>query len=188
MHYIVALGNPGTRYDKTRHNIGWALADRLVERAQLPLPHASSRYRGRLCEGVYEGAALQLLYPDTYMNKSGEAAAALVPRDRIEQLIVLHDDIALPLGKVRVSVGSGAAGHNGVASVIDALSTTEFTRVRLGVGAPPPLLPLEQYVLQPFLPEEAEAVEALMTQGFSALELILTEGVEMAMNKVNGGN
>lgn len=185
MYYILALGNPGTQYDGTRHNLGVMVTDALVRTAILDMPRISTRYHGRVTEGQIENELVTVLYPTTYMNKSGEAAAALVPKDKIGQLIVLHDEIALPLGKIRISKGSGAAGHNGVSSIIDALHTTDFIRVRLGVGAPPPPLPLERFVLTRFTDEEMPVVGMMITQGVAAVQCILKKGVEAAMTEIN---
>jgi len=187
MKHIIALGNPGTQYAHTRHNIGFAVADALVRAAGFDAPRASARYHGLLTEGVWEGESLTVLLPTTYMNKSGVAVAALVPKDKRSELIVLHDEVSLPLGKVRISVGSGAAGHNGDSSIIDTLGTNDFIRVRLGVGAPPPQVPLERYVLERFGSEEEVAVLALILAGVEATRLILVKGVVEAMNTVNGG-
>lgn len=185
MYYILALGNPGQQYDGTRHNLGVLVTDALVHSAALDVPRTSARYHGRVTEGEIENELVTVLYPTTYMNKSGEAAAALVPKDKISWLIVLHDEVALPLGKVRISKGSGAAGHNGVASVIDALGTTDFIRVRLGVGAPPPPIPLERFVLTRFTEDELPSVASMTTLGVEAVQLILKKGVEAAMMAVN---
>jgi PTH1 family peptidyl-tRNA hydrolase len=185
MHYIVALGNPGRQYEGTRHNLGWQVADALVVAAALPPPRVSTRYQGRLSEGMVDGLPVTILYPDTYMNNSGQAVATLVPKDQLSRLIVVHDEAALPLGQLRLSKSSGAAGHNGVASIIESLGTNDFIRLRLGIGAPPPGEPLDQFVLERFLPEEETAVSALLQEGVAALELLLTRGVETAMNEVN---
>ncbi|MBY0310391.1 aminoacyl-tRNA hydrolase [Patescibacteria group bacterium] len=185
MYYILPLGNPGAQYDGTRHNFGMVVADAFVKKAHLDAPRTSARYHGRLTEGRVERELVTVLYPGTYMNNSGEAAAALVPKDRVGRLVVLHDEVALPLGKIRISKGSGAAGHNGVASVIAALGTTEFIRVRLGVGAPPPTLPLEHYVLGRFTEDERAMVATMTLRGVEAVQLILHEGIEAAMTAVN---
>jgi peptidyl-tRNA hydrolase, PTH1 family len=185
MYYILALGNPGAQYDGTRHNLGVVVTDALVRDAALLAPRTSARYHGRVTEGQLENELVTVLYPTTYMNKSGEAAAALVPKDKTSQLIVLHDEVALPLGKIRISKGSGAAGHNGVASIISALGTTDFIRVRLGIGAPPPPLPLERFVLSRFTDEEKPLVTTMITQGVEAVQLILKKGVVAAMTEIN---
>jgi len=185
MMYVIALGNPGPQYDGTRHNIGFALADMLITYTNLDALRVSARYHGRLTEGVWDGSALTVLCPDTFMNKSGLAAAALVPRDRRSEAVVVHDDVALPLGKVRVSKSSGAGGHNGVQSIIDSFGSNDFVRIRLGVGVPPPEIPLERYVLARFTADEQSMVQELIQKGLLALRSVLVDGVEVAMRTYN---
>jgi PTH1 family peptidyl-tRNA hydrolase len=185
MYYIIALGNPGRQYDGTRHNLGFAVADAFVHTCGLELPRSSSRYHGRLTEGVVHGESVTILWPETYMNNSGDAAAALVPKDKVARLIAVYDEAALPLGKIRISVGGTAGGHNGVKSLIERLGTPEFVRVRLGVGGASAGMPLERHVLGRFTPEEISAVEKLMNDAVSALEQIIRDGVEASMNAVN---
>jgi PTH1 family peptidyl-tRNA hydrolase len=185
MFYIIALGNPGAEYDGTRHNLGMAVADAFIQTAELATPRPSTRYHGRVTDGELENERVTVLYPTTYMNKSGEAAAALVPKDKTSQLIVLHDEVALPFGKIRISKDSGAAGHNGVASIISALGTTDFMRVRLGIGAPVPPLPLERFVLMRFTEAEKSLVTPMISRGVEAVQLILKAGVEAAMTEIN---
>jgi len=185
MYYLIALGNPGTQYDGTRHNVGFAVADALVKKVGLELPRESSRYHGRLTEGVIDGERLSLLWPHTYMNNSGEAAVAFVPKDKINKLIAIYDEAALPLGKIRISVGGTAGGHNGVKSLIERLGTPEFIRVRVGISAGDPGQPLERHVLGRFTIEEATAVDKAIADAVAALRHIIREGVDAAMNMVN---
>lgn len=185
MYYIIALGNPGRQYVGTRHNLGFAVADALAAQLGLEAPRASSRYHGLLTEGVIADETVTVLWPDTYMNNSGDAAAALVPRDKVTRLIAVYDEVALPLGKIRISVGGTAGGHNGVKSLIERLGTPDFIRVRLGVGGAPAGVPLERHVLSRFAPEEAATVQKLTTEAVAALEQIVRDGVEVAMNAVN---
>jgi len=185
MYYIIALGNPGRQYEGTRHNIGFAVADAFTRAYELDVPRSSSRYRGRLTEGVLVGEAVTILWPDTYMNNSGDAAAELVPRDKTSRLIAVYDDVALPLGKIRIAVGGSAGGHNGVKSLIERLGTPEFIRVRLGVGEAPADVSLERHVLGRFAPEEVLVVEKLINDAVAALEQIVRNGVDVAMNGVN---
>ncbi len=185
MYYIIALGNPGRQYEGTRHNIGFAVADAFAHAYELDAPRSSSRYHGRLTEGVLVDTGVTVLWPETYMNNSGEAAVALVPRDQTHHLIVVYDDVALPLGKIRISVGGGAGGHNGVKSLIERLHTPEFVRVRLGVGDAPAGVSLERHVLGRFAPEEVPVVEKLINDAVAALEQIVRNGVDAAMNGVN---
>lgn len=188
MRYIIALGNPGAQYERTRHNVAWRVADAIVADGPLTEPRDSSRYAGAVSGGAWRGIPVAVLYPTTFMNQSGRAAAALVPTDKRAEMVVIHDEIALPLGKIRISVGSSAAGHNGVRSVIEAAGTTSFIRVRLGVGAPPVGIPLDRYVLLPFLPEEEPLVKSMVVEAMRAVLCVITEGVEVAMNTFNTGD
>lgn len=187
MYYIVGLGNPGTQYEDTRHNCGFAAVRELVATASLPPLRTSARYHSLLTEGIWHETAVTVVLPTTFMNKSGEAVAALVPKDKVDKVIVVYDEAALPLGKVRISVGGSAGGHNGVRSIIDSLGNDAFIRVRLGVGAPADGMPLERHVLGRFASEEVKSVEMLLSLGVKAVELIIEKGVTTAMNKVNGG-
>jgi PTH1 family peptidyl-tRNA hydrolase len=143
------------------------------------------RAQARVCEGSVGGHLCTLAYPETFMNHSGVTAAALVPKDRREQLIVIHDEVALPLGNVKVSFGSGAAGHNGVASIIAALGTTAFVRVRVGIGAPVATT-LEQFVLAQFTDEELTRVPPSVTRAVAVVRTVIADGYQAAMNEWNG--
>lgn len=194
MHYIVGLGNPGEKYTNTRHNIGWLALDTLRETAQLPDPVMSNKCAGRISEAVWEGEEVTLLYPETFMNNSGAAVKKLVPRDQVEKLIVVYDDIDLPLGELKVSVGRGDGGHNGIKSIIKELGSREFVRVRIGIapksfwtGKPkrPQGAALNRHVLGAFYGKEERQLEEVLARAVSALAAIVKSGPEAAMNKVN---
>lgn len=198
MHYIVALGNPGEKYQNSRHNVGWIVGDRLVASWQLPQPQKQTRMSGSVTCGRVGDRDVSLLYPDTYMNNSGVAVRKFVPAAEREQLIVLYDDIDLPLGTVRISFGRGPGGHNGIASIIEKNGTKDFIRVRLGIGKvgfwpwqagevkrPAGGAALERYVLGNFTKREQEAVAHMATQAQSVVESILKEGYVTAMNQFN---
>lgn len=195
MWYIVGLGNPGEKYARTRHNVGWLALTRVLKAWNFSDLTTDKGVRGQVAEGVLGGVPVRVLYPDTYMNHSGVAVAKFVPREAMLQLIVVHDDIALPFGVVRIAVGRGAGGNNGVASIISALGTKEFIRVRIGI-APKSLIsgeakrpvsggPLERFVLKPFGVLERTKLPAIYERTQAALEMIVKEGVEVAMNHYN---
>jgi PTH1 family peptidyl-tRNA hydrolase len=161
---VVGLGNPGSQYERTRHNVGARIAEQLSARWQLP--KAKSKYSGRLSEGRAGpgGAKVAVLVPQTFMNESGRSVgpargAFKLPLKRV---LVLHDEIDLPFGEIRTRLGGGLAGHNGLKSVRNALGSPDFMRVRVGVGRPPTTDPDEvaAYVLSRFRepPEEVQAV------------------------------
>lgn len=185
MKLIAGLGNPGTSYALTRHNVGFRVVELLAGQRRIPINRYLLRAlygRGRL--GPEE---VLLVKPLTYMNRSGDAIAALLwhfglgPGD----LLVVYDDVALPLGRLRLRGRGSAGGHKGIASIIDRLGTEEFPRLRLGVGAPPPGMDLPDYVLSQFPPSEEEEVERILEKAGQAVELYVTQGLEAAMNRVN---
>lgn len=194
MHYIVALGNPGKEYDTTRHNVGWLMADAIRKRYDFSEPVMVMKQLGRVSEGRIAGEAVTLLYPDTFMNHSGNAVAKLVPKGEYDRIIVLQDEIALPIGTLKLSVGRGDGGHNGIRSIIGALGTKEFTRLRIGI-APTSFFTgavkvvsgeaMPKFVLGRFGRRELQALQDLEGTLATALELIVTKGVAEAMNKCN---
>lgn len=190
MHYIIGLGNPGAEYDHTRHNIGRVAVELVREKRGLSMWEKDKHAQAL----VSRGADVTLVLPETYMNRSGETARYLVEKlgVRPEELIVIHDDIDLPLGTVRVAAGRGAGGHNGIRSIIDALGTNAFIRIRIGIaptsfwtGAVKRPKPLEQFVLGRFSLSERRVAHAAAERVDSILEDILREGPVVAMNRYN---
>ncbi len=188
---VVGLGNPGPIYAQTRHNVGYWLANGLARRWDIPL-----RAR-RLCavgQGRVDGRPVLLAKPRTYVNQSGHAISALMKQHRLEasHLLVICDDLDLPIGRIRLRPGGGHGGHNGLRSIISALATTDFPRLRIGIGRPqldgqpvtdPDLVAV--YVLSNPTSAEREALEAALARGMEAVEAILREGLEAAMNRYN---
>jgi PTH1 family peptidyl-tRNA hydrolase len=170
---VVGLGNPGSEYANTRHNIGFEVANALVRRWDLPRPR--SKYRGLLTEGRTGpgGPRVAVLLPQTYMNEAGQSAgpargAFKVP---LERVLVIHDEIDLPFGEIRVRTGGGLAGHNGLKSLRQGLGSPDFTRVRIGVGRPPTTDPdrVAAYVLGRFA-EPKDEVQALIERSADEAE------------------
>ncbi len=176
---LVGLGNPGGEYARTRHNIGFEIARTLIERWDLPKP--KSRYGGLLSEGRTGpgGARVAVLMPQTFMNDVGNSVgpARGALKVALDHVIVLHDEIDLPFGEVRVRIGGGLAGHNGLKSVKQGLGSADFVRVRAGVGRPPTTDPdrVAAYVLGRFR-EPAADVEALVTAAADAAERVIDDG------------
>ncbi len=194
MHYIVALGNPGEEYENTRHNVGFLMLDYVVEKSDLSTPNYSMAYEGRVTKGKINGEEVMFLYPETFMNHSGVAVRKLVPLDEIGNLIVIYDDVDLPLGKVKISHGRGDGGHNGIKSIIGSLGDKDFVRVRVGIslvntetGLPvrPQGDKLGDFVLKKFTKGELEELELVKTKVKELMEMIVKEGVVKAMNKFN---
>lgn len=177
---IVGLGNPGSEYAGTRHNIGFEVANSLAARWELP--RAKSKYRGLLSEGRTGpgGRRVAVLLPQTYMNEAGRSVgpargALKVDLDRV---LAIHDEIDLPFGEIRVKTGGGVAGHNGLKSIRQELGSPDFTRVRIGVGRPPTTDPdrVAAYVLSRFR-EPKEEVETLITRAANIVEDVIREGI-----------
>jgi PTH1 family peptidyl-tRNA hydrolase len=182
---IIGLGNPGAEYAATRHNVGWRCLDELARRGRF----ARERREGqaRIREGTLEGFDVVLAAPKTYMNLSGRAALQLTGRFGVPvaDVIVIYDEIDLPLGRLRLRRGGGAGGHNGVRSLIDSWQSADFIRVRLGVGRPPEGVDPADYVLRSFARDEREHVEAMVHSASDAVIAILREGLDTAMNLYN---
>ncbi len=194
MFYIVGLGNPGTKYAKTRHNIGWLACDAIAEAFKFSDPRLVKKVQGQVREGEIQNIPVTMLYPETFMNSSGLAVRTLVPKDAIDRLIVLYDEVDLPVGTIKISYGNGAGGHNGVASLIQELGTKDFIRVRIGVATKgsetglairPAGEDLARYVLGTFTPEEQDVYTKLFPIITEAVTTIITEGKERAMNRFN---
>ncbi len=195
MHYIVVLGNPGEEYENTRHNVGFLMLDYVVEKLDLPTPNYSMAYEGRLTKGNINGEEAMFLYPETFMNHSGMAVRKLVPTNEIGNLIVVYDDVDLPLGKIKISHGRGDGGHNGIKSIISSLGDKDFIRVRVGIspvntetGLPvrPQGDKLGDFVLKKFTKGELEELDKVKENVFRLLKVIIKDGVSIAMNEGNG--
>jgi PTH1 family peptidyl-tRNA hydrolase len=183
---IVGLGNPGPEYDRTRHNIGFAAIDLFARLNAISLTKRD--FRGLVGDGRVHDTRVFLLKPQTYMNLSGESVAAFLRQKPLAHadVMVVTDDIALPLGKLRLRAGGSAGGHNGLKSLIQHLHTSDFPRLRFGVGAPRDPSVQIDFVLGPFnRREQAEADEAL-ERSVAALETWIRDGIDTAMNKFNG--
>lgn len=186
MKLIVGLGNPTPQYDKTRHNVGFAVIDHLMNEYGIALDTA--KHKGFYGKGRIAGESVILLKPMTYMNLSGESVVQVANYYKIapQDVIVVYDDINLDVGRLRIREKGSAGGHNGIKNIIAHLGTDEFPRIRVGVGMKPPKMDLADYVLSRFLKEE----EALMEEGYEraakAMELMVEDEISQAMNLYNG--
>lgn len=183
---IVGLGNPGQKYLDTRHNAGWHLLDTVV-RDNPQFRFDEKRSQGLIARAELNGTQVALLKPQTFMNLSGEAVAPVarfykIPPDRI---LIVYDDLDLPLAALRLRLKGGAGGHNGMSSIIRHLGTKDFPRMRLGIGRPAGQMPPKAYVLLPFKSDEWEAMKATYARGVDAIKMIVADGVEPAMNRFN---
>ena len=185
MKLIVGLGNPGRRYRGTRHNVGWEVLARLADRAGIRVNEDEGF--AEVGRGAIGSQRVLLARPVTYMNVSGEAVRDLRRRHRVRpaDILIIVDDIDLPLGRLRLRAGGSAGGHNGLKSVIEALGTTEFPRLRVGIGRPPLGVDPAEFVLTRFTDGEAAVVQESLTRAVEAVEMAVTEGVGAAMNRYN---
>lgn len=195
MYYVVGLGNPGDSYQNSRHNIGWLVVDALCAAKNFPAPLPEKKYSGATTHGMIGGLPVTVLYPDTFMNHSGSAVKKLVSAKDPERLIVVYDDIALPFGTVRISFGRGSGGHNGVDSIVTALGTKKFIRVRVGIGKVgfwpwekkgvvrrPAGDALSKYVLGSFTKREQDTLYGICVLTTVIISDCITLGYTQAMN------
>lgn len=198
MYYLVGLGNPGTEYAHTRHNIGWLVLDSVCGLFHFPEAIQQNSVSGRTTSGKISGIETAVLYPDTFMNNSGAAVAKFVPREELSKLVVLHDDIDLPLGQVRISFGRGDGGHNGLKSIIQKTGTRDFIRLRIGIAKtgfwpwqkgvtkrPASGSALERFVLGKLSRNEMSELEKINTQVAEVVTVIVQYGYVIAMNRYN---
>lgn len=182
---IVGLGNPGAKYNRTRHNVGFDLVDRLAQRWQVSMTD-QKKFQGIAGEGWAGRQKIRLLKPQTFMNLSGQSVRALLDWYKLNptEVLVLYDDLDLPLGKMRMRLSGSAGGHNGMKSLIGHLGTSEFPRLRIGIGKSND--ETISHVLGKFMPAEATVVSEVLDLAADAVEWSLREGVEKAMSKYNG--
>ena len=183
---LVFLGNPGAKYAGRRHNVGFMTADVLEKRAHVRIDRL--RFKALTAQTELGGARVLLMKPQTYMNLSGEAVqpAAAFYKVPPERVIVVSDDVSLPVGKLRIRTKGSAGGHNGLKNIIAHLGTDAFPRVKVGVGAPPhPDYDMADWVLSGFRGQDAVDIAAAVERAADALECIITQGPERAMNRFN---
>ncbi|MBA2251951.1 MAG: aminoacyl-tRNA hydrolase [Nitrospirales bacterium] len=184
MRLIVGLGNPGRPYASTRHNVGVMALERAAVRWNILLREMGSARRG---QGILDHLNVTLAQPLAWMNQNGPVVEGLVTELGLTSpdLIVIHDDVDLPVGRLRIKRLGGSGGHNGIRSVQTALASQEFCRIKIGVGRPAPGEETADYVLSPFRKEEREVVDRALDHVVMALESCLSEGIETAMNRFN---
>ena len=187
MQLIVGLGNPGREYRDTPHNVGFMVIDEVVRRHGLTLAPAPSQVPDAVMAKRYGERSLLVAKPLTYMNRSGDAVAGLARYYDVglDEILVVVDEAALPFGRLRARARGSAGGHNGLQSVIERLGTTEFARLRLGVGRGDGMQDLSSHVLGAFESGQRPALEEFITRGADAAEMFAAEGIEAVMNVYN---
>lgn len=184
---LVCLGNPGDQYENTRHNVGFMVADQLGERYRLPIQKL--KFKALTNVFTISGEKVLVMKPVTYMNLSGEAVgeAARFYKLPPERVLVISDDVSLPVGKLRIRKGGSAGGHNGLKSIIQHLGTDQFPRIKVGVGQKPhPDYDMADWVLSKFAGEDLKTITEAIRKAADAVECLIQEGPDKAMNRFNG--
>ena len=184
MHIITGLGNPGRKYENTRHNLGFTTVDRLAEEHGISV--TKSKHKALIGEGRISGQKVLLVKPQTFMNLSGEAVRAVMDyyKEPVENLLVIYDDADIPAGAVRIRKKGGAGTHNGMRSVVSCLGDDGFARIRIGIGTQDDR-DIVDHVLGGFTREEADVMREAVLTAVSAVECMLSEGIDIAMNEYN---
>ena len=185
MRLLVGLGNPGPKYQRTRHNVGFRVAEDAARKLGVAL--GETRWNAVVGQGRAGGGPVAVMLPQTYMNASGESVGHAVRFWKVEaeSLVVVHDDMDLEFGRIQVKVGGGDGGHNGLKSLRQHLGTPEYVRVRFGVGRPPEMWDGADWVLAKFSSDEEEQLKSLVPQAAEAAVAALLEGPLLAMNRFN---
>lgn len=188
MKLIAGLGNPGREYEATRHNLGFRVLDALARRGHIEL--TSTKFSAESGQGVLGGHKVLLLKPQTYMNLSGQSVgpAAHFYKVAPEDLVVIHDDLDLALGRLQLRQGGGTGGHNGIKSIVQCLGTSDFVRLRIGIGKPPGPDPKQRvvgHVLSKFDAGERSLIDDAVETAARAVETCLAQGLAQAMNAFN---
>lgn len=185
MYLIVGLGNPGREYRDTRHNTGFSVID--LWSRNLAVQMTGSRFQSRYALTTYKKKEILLLFPETFMNLSGMSVKACADAYGLvtEKILVIHDDLDLPVGRIKIIRSGGAGGHKGVLSIIEHLGDSQFPRIKIGIGRPLSEEMVEDYVLAPFNDDEKKIMESVIRLAVTACEFFVSKGLEPAMNQIN---
>lgn len=182
---VLGLGNPGRKYARTRHNLGFVVVDRIAAENRVAVQ--KKKHNSLIGDWQTDGEKILLVKPQTFMNRSGEAVKPLFRYFAItvKDVVVIHDDLDLPFGRIRIRLGGGAGGHRGVLSVLETLGEEGFFRVRVGIGRPPAGSDPTDYVLEPFSPLESRHLEQIVSKAADAVQCLLEQGPQRAMETFN---
>jgi peptidyl-tRNA hydrolase, PTH1 family len=182
---IVGLGNPGRKYERTRHNVGFMVIDRIAEANRIPM--AQKKFESLIGLGAIDDKKVVLVKPLSFMNLSGQPIMRLSTYFGVtyEHILVIHDDIDLMFGQIKIKAKGGHGGHNGIRSIMDAFGCGDFPRIRIGIGRPGAEVDVTDHVLGKFFPEEIESVQPLLKNASDAALLILSKGITQGMNQFN---
>ncbi len=184
---IAGLGNPGIRYQNTRHNVGFKVIDRIIK--EFSLSFKEDKHSNYLFAQTFiQDKKIFFIKPVTFMNKSGEAIATVLNYYEIpiQNLFVIHDDLDIDFGKIKLTRNGGHGGHNGIKSIITAVNSKKFPRLKIGIGRPPNKIPPDRYVLSNFEKEEVEKLQRIIETSKDATLFFIMHGIEAAMNEFNG--
>ena len=193
---IIGLGNPGKEYEGTRHNVGFDVVDAVVKNSEFRIPNSEWCRRSSLSAEILEGTTtadrvVVFAKPTTYMNESGKAVAALIKQFviRNSSFVIIHDDLDLPVGTIRLSLGGSSGGQKGVQSIIDTLGTNDFLRLRIGIGPNETpdgnRIPAEHFVLAKFRPEERPKIDTAIARAIQTIDILLRDGLPAAQQFAN---
>ncbi len=185
MYLIAGLGNPGATYENTRHNIGFITLDALV--AESGGSFSNSKWQGDTLKTVFYGEQVVFVKPTTFMNLSGQCVSAVASYYKIphDHILVIHDDLDLDIGRVKICQNRGHGGHNGLKSIISHLGAKDFMRVKMGIGRNPHKIPVEKYVLSRFSSSDHDAIQAEIKLAVEGVELVLEKGIADAMQVIH---
>ena len=185
MFLIVGLGNPGEKYKKTRHNIGFEVVERIV--ADIGSNFSESKWKALVGKGEIDGQSVIFVKPQTFMNLSGEAVEPILSYYKVplDNVIVIHDDLDLDCGRIKLCSKRGAGGHNGIKSLIQRLGGNDFNRIKIGIGRPPEEMPVDRYVLGRFTEEEYEDISSAINRAVDAVNLIVEKGLAAATQAIH---
>jgi peptidyl-tRNA hydrolase, PTH1 family len=183
---VIGLGNPGKKYERTRHNIGFLVVDRIANQNEVKV--RTKRCNALVGEWSSRGEKIVLAKPQLYMNRSGESVKSLIRElhARPEDIVAVYDDLDLPFGRIRIRSKGSAGGHRGMVSIIDNLAGAPFDRVRVGIGRPPAGMDPADYVLEPFSAQEVAELDDLVSRASQAVMCLLHEGSQRAIEQFNG--
>ena len=185
MYLLVGLGNPGPQYNGTRHNVGFMLLDYLAR--ETGVVFSECRWKATAAKTLISGVTAVMLKPETYMNLSGIAVSQAAHFYKLDpaKILVIHDDLDIELGRIKMVAGGGDGGHKGIRSIIEHLGTSDFPRLKIGIGRPAGPVPPDKYVLAKFVPEELAVVKQKMQAAVDGITILLQQGISAAMTTVN---
>jgi len=184
MTIIIGLGNPGKKFENTRHNVGFLVVDKIASNFQFSIFNFQSKFNAEISEGKITDEKIVLVKPQTFMNESGKAVKKIIKNTPLDNLIIIHDDIDLPVGKIKIVKDRGSAGHKGVESIIQNIGNKNLIRIRIGIAGQKDVA-AKNVVLKKFLPEEQKMIDDAVQKTVRAISLLINESLDKVMNEYN---